>query len=124
MMFSKKAKHTCTWRGEEVGRQQPHFGALQALMAQYIHGKSKICQGQIIKRIIDKYTTWMENDVFKESETYMYLAGGGKRWVSNNFALVLFKNHCHNRFLHKVTYVKAIQVKLFFQRKRNIIKSI
>ena len=58
----------------------------------------------------------MENDVTKESETYMYLAGG-KRWVDNNLALVIFKHHYHNRFLHKVTYVKAIQVKLFFQIK-------
>ena len=59
----------------------------------------------------------------RKPNMYMYLFGG-KRWVDNNLALVLFKHHCHNRFLHKVTYVKAIQVKLFFQRKRNIIKSI
>ena len=51
----------------------------------------------------------MENYVVKESETYMYLAGG-KRWVDNNLALVLFKHHCLNRFLHKVTYVKAIHM--------------
>ena len=38
---------------------------------------------------------------------HTYLAGG-KRWVDNNLALVLFKNHYLNRFLHKVTYVKAI----------------
>ena len=49
----------------------------------------------------------MENYVFKERKTYMYLAGG-KRWVDNNLALVLFKNHCLNIFMHKVTYVKAI----------------
>ena len=49
----------------------------------------------------------MENDVFKESETYMYLVGG-KRWVANKLALVLFKHHYLNIFLHKVTYVKAI----------------
>ena len=42
--------------GEEVGLQQPHFGALQALMAQYIHGKSKICRCQIIQRKRDIYT--------------------------------------------------------------------
>ena len=35
----------------------------------------------------------------------MYLVGG-KRWVDINLALVLFKNHYLNRFLHKVTYVK------------------
>ena len=46
----------------------------------------------------------MENDVFKERKTYMYLAGG-KRWVANNLALVLFKHHWLNRCLHKVTYV-------------------
>ena len=57
----------------------------------------------------------------KEKHTYL---AGGKRWVENNLALVLFKHHCHNKFLHKVTYVKVIQVKLFFQRKRKIIKSI
>ena len=34
MIFSKKVKHTCTWRGEEVGRQQPRFGSLQAPIAQ------------------------------------------------------------------------------------------
>ena len=28
------------------------------------------------KKILDIYTTWMKNDVFKESETYMYLMGG------------------------------------------------
>ena len=55
----------------------------------------------------DIYTTWTENYVSKERETYMYLAGG-KRWVENNLALVLFKHHCLNRFLHKVTYVKEI----------------
>ena len=49
----------------------------------------------------------MKNDVSKESETYMYLAGG-KRWVENNFSLVFFKHHYLNRFLHKVTYVKEI----------------
>ena len=53
------------------------------------------------------YTTWTENDISKESETYMYLAGG-KRWVDNNLALVLFKHRCLNTFLHKLTYVKAI----------------
>ena len=37
----------------------------------------------------------------------MYLVGG-KRWVENNVALVLFKHHYLNRFLHKVTYVKAV----------------
>ena len=36
MMFSKKVKHTCTLVGEEVGRQQPCFGALQAPLAQYV----------------------------------------------------------------------------------------
>ena len=49
----------------------------------------------------------MKNDFFKEIETYMYLEGG-KRWVDNNLALVLFKHHYLNIFLHKVTYVKAI----------------
>ena len=49
----------------------------------------------------------MEIDVSKESKTYMYLVGG-KRWVDNSFALVLFKHHCINRFLHKVTYLKDI----------------
>ena len=53
------------------------------------------------------HTTWNENDVSKERKTYMYLARG-KRWVENNLTLVLFKHHCLNRFLHKVTYVKAI----------------
>ena len=48
----------------------------------------------------------MENDVFKERETYMYLVG--ERWLTQNLDLVLFKHHCLNRFLHKVTYVKAI----------------
>ena len=48
-----------------------------------------------------------KNNVSKESETYMYLEWG-KRWVDNNLALVLFKHHCLNRFLHKVTYVKVI----------------
>ena len=46
----------------------------------------------------------MENDVSKKSEIYMYLAGG-KRWVDNNLALVLFKHQCLNRFLHKVTHM-------------------
>ena len=59
-----------------------------------------------IKRIRDIYTTWTENDVFKESETYMFLAGG-KRWVNNNLVLVLFKHHWLNKFLHKVTYVNV-----------------
>ena len=49
----------------------------------------------------------MENDVTKESETCMYLAGG-RRWIDNNLALVLFKHHYHNRFPHKVKYVKYI----------------
>ena len=49
----------------------------------------------------------MENDVFKESETYMYLKGG-KRWVANKLDLMLIKHHWFNRFLHKVTYVNAI----------------
>ena len=49
----------------------------------------------------------MENDVFKERKTYMYLVGG-KRWVDNNLALVIFERHWINRLLHKVTYVKAI----------------
>ena len=31
MIFSKKAKHTCT-SGGEVGHQQPRFGALQATL--------------------------------------------------------------------------------------------
>ena len=64
----------------------------------------------ILDKIVNQrhiYTTWTKNDVTKESETYMYLAGG-KRWVDNNLALVLFKHHCLNRFLHKVTYVKVI----------------
>ena len=43
----------------------------------------------------------------RKRNMYMYLFGG-KRWVDNNLALVLFKHHCHNKFLHKVTYVKAI----------------
>ena len=38
----------------------------------------------------------------------IYAPGGGKRWVGNNLALVLFKNHYLNRFLHKLTYVKVI----------------
>ena len=62
----------------------------------------------------------MENDVSKESETYMYLVGG-KRWVDNNLALVLFKNHCLNIFLHKVTYVKAIHKRT--KRKHQIKES-
>ena len=49
----------------------------------------------------------MNNDVSKESETYMSLAGR-KRWVDNNLSLVLFKHHCLNIFLHKVPYVKSI----------------
>ena len=36
MMFSKKAKHTCTWRGEEVGYKQPRVGAIQAPMDQWL----------------------------------------------------------------------------------------
>ena len=40
----------------------------------------------------------------RKRNMYMYLFGG-KRWVDNNLALVLFKHHCHNMFLHKVTYM-------------------
>ena len=48
----------------------------------------------------------MKDDVFKESETYMYLARG-KRWVGNNLTLVLFKHQWINGFLHNVTYVNV-----------------
>ena len=41
----------------------------------------------------------MKDDVFKESKTYMYLTGG-KRWVGNNLALVLFKYQWLNGSLH------------------------
>ena len=34
----------------------------------------------------------------------MYLLAR-QRWVDNNLTLVLFKHHCLNRFLHKVTYM-------------------
>ena len=62
--------------------------------------------------MLDIYTTWTKNDVFKERETYMYLAGG-KRWVGNNLALVLFKHQWLNGCLHNVTYVngRLIQIK-------------
>ena len=62
----------------------------------------------------------MKNDVFKESKTYMYLVGG-KRWVTNNLALVLFKHHWLNRCLHKVTYVKAIHkpTKMYKEKEPN-----
>ena len=43
----------------------------------------------------------------RKQNMYMYLFWA-KMWVDNNLALVLFKHHCHNRFLHKVTYVKEI----------------
>ena len=45
--------------------------------------------------------------ILPKKSKHTYLAGG-KRWVDNNLTLVLFKHHCLNRFLHKVTYVKAI----------------
>ena len=51
----------------------------------------------------------MKNDVFKESETYMYL--GEERWVTNNLDLVLFKNHWLTRLLHKVTYINVSKYK-------------
>ena len=51
----------------------------------------------------------MENDFFKERETYMYL--GGERWVTNNLDLVLFKHHWLTRGLHKVRYVNFSKYK-------------
>ena len=45
--------------------------------------------------------------MYKESETYMYLAGV-KRWVENNLSLVLVKNHYLNIFLHKVIDISML----------------
>ena len=56
------------------------------------------------------YTTWRENYVTKGSETYMYLVGG-KRWVSNNLALVLLKHQWLNGSQYNVTYVNADNTK-------------
>ena len=77
----------------------------------------------------------LQNYFSKEIETYMYLVGG-KRWVDNNLVLVLFKHHCLNRFLHKVTYMSmsdntkknrhingAIRKKILACTKSNISKS-
>ena len=57
----------------------------------------------------------------------MYLVGG-KRWVANNLALVLFKHHWLNRCLHKVKYVNVsismgeIRKKILACTKSNISK--
>ena len=53
----------------------------------------------------ENYTTWRDDEFFKESETYMYL--GGKRWVRNEPNWVLFKNHSFTRRLHKIIYVNV-----------------
>ena len=59
----------------------------------------------------------MKNNVTKERETYMY-PSGGKKWVDNNLALVLFKHHYLNRFLYKVTYMSKLYINLQKNTKR------
>ena len=52
----------------------------------------------------ENYTTWRDNDFFKESETYMYL---GERWVTSGPNWVLFKNESLTRNMHKIIYVNV-----------------
>ena len=52
----------------------------------------------------ENYTTWRDNDFFKESETYMYL---GERWVTSGPNWVLFKHESLTRNMHKIIYVNV-----------------
>ena len=53
----------------------------------------------------ENYTTWRDNEFFKESKTYMYLRE--ERWVTNGSDWVFFKNHLLTRRLHKIIYVNV-----------------
>ena len=50
----------------------------------------------------ENYTTWRDNEFFKESETYMYLGG---RWVTNGSDWALFKHHSLTIKLLKIIYM-------------------
>ena len=53
----------------------------------------------------ENYTTWRDNDFFKESETYMFLEGG--RGGSPVPEWVIFKHHSITINLHKIIYVNV-----------------
>ena len=53
----------------------------------------------------ENYTTWRDDEFFKESETYMYL--GGESWVRNGLDWVLFKHHSLTREMHKIIYANV-----------------
>ena len=52
----------------------------------------------------ENYTTWRDNEFFKENETYMYLRGR-ERWVSDDPDWVLFKHHSLTIKMHKIIYM-------------------
>ena len=116
MTFSKKEKHTCIWGDERWVRDninwvlfkhhlltiKLHKIIYMSMSAnQWVHQKDT-CMYK------ENYTTWRDNDFFKESKTYMYI-GGAEKWVRNDLIWVLFKHHSLNIRLHKIVYVNFIK---------------
>ena len=63
---------------------------------QWVHQKYK-CMYK------ENYTTWRDNDFFKESKTCMYQ--GGERWVRRGPDWVLFKHYSLTINMHKIIYM-------------------